>query len=220
MFYMHIQSSICLSLFFFFFFFFFFTLFLSFSLKKSCLHFLSFLRSFQFPYYSHLHLHLFAFTIYSAVHFSLACSDQIDSGAISSIYIYNIISISRSFHPLIAYITSTFSKQVFVNMWTSFIAQVAIIAFAVLPNYAFSADILSTQGFTSCMSDADVDIRKFDVTYDRSVGQVTFDIQGISPETQNITALATIYAYGHQISTTSVDPCEPNNYVEKLCPSM
>lgn len=81
---------------------------------------------------------------------------------------------------------------------------------------AQAADILKTQGFQSCLDNSTIKVNKLDVQYDRSAGEVTFDVAGTSTEKQNVTASLVVTAYGKQVYKKDFDPCSPK--IDQLCP--
>lgn len=99
-----------------------------------------------------------------------------------------------------------------------FFARAAIVLLGLLPTRVLSADVLSTDGYSSCLANSDIQFQRLDATFDRSTGVVNFDVQGTNSKAQNVTGLVTVYAYGHQVYTTDFDPCSPDHYIEQLCP--
>lgn len=87
-----------------------------------------------------------------------------------------------------------------------------------LPVGVFAADIIKTDGFSSCLSDATIQVNNVDVQYDRSTNQVTFDVSGSSSEIQNVTASLSVTAYGAQVYQKDFNPCDADTKVDQLCP--
>ncbi|KAL9580552.1 MAG: hypothetical protein Q9203_006257 [Teloschistes exilis] len=93
-----------------------------------------------------------------------------------------------------------------------------LLAIGTLPVRVFSTDILKTSGFTSCLDDSAIQVTKLNVQYDRSQGNVVFDIAGSSGKIQNVTASLTVTAYGSKVYTKDFNPCDPATAVAQLCP--
>ncbi|KAL8694281.1 MAG: hypothetical protein Q9218_001049 [Villophora microphyllina] len=93
-----------------------------------------------------------------------------------------------------------------------------LLAIGTLPVRVFSTDILKTSGFTSCLDDSAIQVTKLNVQYDRSKGNVVFDVAGTSAKVQNVTASLTVTAYGNKVYNKDFNPCEPATAVAQLCP--
>ncbi|KAK8206181.1 DUF907 domain protein [Phyllosticta capitalensis] len=89
---------------------------------------------------------------------------------------------------------------------------------AALPAAVLAGDTISTNGFSTCMNNASIQVTKMDVTYNRKTNKVDFNVAGESTEQQNVTASIEVSAYGRVVYSKSFDPCDSDNYVEKLCP--
>lgn len=89
---------------------------------------------------------------------------------------------------------------------------------AALPAAVLAGDTISTNGFSTCMNNASIQVTKMDVTYNRKTNKVDFNVAGESTEQQNVTASIEVSAYGKVVYSKSFDPCDSDNYVEKLCP--
>jgi hypothetical protein len=87
-----------------------------------------------------------------------------------------------------------------------------------LPAQVLAADTLSTNGISTCLTGAEIQVQKLDVTYTRSTRVVVFDVAGTNEKQQNVSASLSVYAYGNQIYTKQFDPCSSDNYVKELCP--
>jgi hypothetical protein len=85
-----------------------------------------------------------------------------------------------------------------------------------LPTTILGADVLQTDGFSTCLSNSDINVTKSDVEYDKGSNTVTFDVAGSSAKSQKVKATITVTAYGKQVYQNSFDPCEQN--IELLCP--
>lgn len=78
--------------------------------------------------------------------------------------------------------------------------------------------ILTTTGFTDCGSLPSITIQQLSITYDNDAKTVTFDIEGISTISENVTASLDVTAYGVNAFTNSFSPCDPKTFVNELCP--
>lgn len=87
-----------------------------------------------------------------------------------------------------------------------------------LPVGVLGADILKTSGYSTCLADAEIKVDDVNISYDRSVNKVIFDVAGSSTKVQNVTATLTVTAYGKQVYEKFFDPCEDATKVDQLCP--
>ncbi|EHK49890.1 hypothetical protein TRIATDRAFT_173221, partial [Trichoderma atroviride IMI 206040] len=78
--------------------------------------------------------------------------------------------------------------------------------------------ILTTTGFTDCGSLPSITIQQLSITYDNDAKTVTFDIEGVSTISENVTASLDVTAYGVNAFTNSFSPCDPETFVNELCP--
>ncbi|PFH55983.1 hypothetical protein XA68_17239 [Ophiocordyceps unilateralis] len=83
---------------------------------------------------------------------------------------------------------------------------------------ARAADILKTDGFSSCGSGDTIKVDKVDISYDRDQKKVVFDVAGSSLREQNVTAILDVTAYGNSVYQNSFNPCDSNTFVQRLCP--
>jgi azurin len=90
-------------------------------------------------------------------------------------------------------------------------------ALIVLPS-TWAADILKTEGFTSCMDNAQIKVNKMDIQYDKASNQVTFDVSGTSERQQEVLATLVVSAYGKEVYRKDFDPCDDASKVDQLCP--
>lgn len=95
--------------------------------------------------------------------------------------------------------------------------RLCLAAFGIIP-VALGADILKTNGVTSCSPDAAIKVNNVDIQYDKSNKLVTFDASGTSEKEQNVTASLSVTAYGRSVYTKDFDPCAEDTKVEQLCP--
>jgi len=104
---------------------------------------------------------------------------------------------------------------------------------------ALANQVLTTSGFSTCLSASNITVQKLDITYDNDAKTVTFDVAGTSLTTQNVTAVLNVtgsysskawsfvysmphtnfmLAYGTQVYQNSFNPCDSATYVQQLCP--
>ncbi|TKA83296.1 hypothetical protein B0A55_00777 [Friedmanniomyces simplex] len=87
---------------------------------------------------------------------------------------------------------------------------------SILPVGVLGGNILSTSGFSSCMNNATVQVKNLNVSYDKTSRILTFDVAGTSDIVQNVTANLIVSAYGKQIYTKEVNPCDTG--MAEMCP--
>ena len=83
---------------------------------------------------------------------------------------------------------------------------------------ALAADTLKTEGFSSCMDNAQIKVNRMDIQYDKSSNQVTFDVSGSSDKSQKVVATLVVSAYGKDVYKKEFDPCDEASKVDQLCP--
>ena len=83
---------------------------------------------------------------------------------------------------------------------------------------ASAGDVLSSSGFTSCLTNGTVNVSKANVQFDRSTGVVTFDVAGSSSKEQDVLASLVVTAYGKQVYQKDFNPCDAATKVDQLCP--
>lgn len=83
---------------------------------------------------------------------------------------------------------------------------------------ALAADILKTEGFSSCMDNAQIKVNRMDIEYDKASNLVTFDVSGTSEKEQEVIATLIVTAYGKEVYTKEFDPCDEASKVDQLCP--
>ncbi|KAM0462995.1 hypothetical protein ACHAPV_003120 [Trichoderma viride] len=89
---------------------------------------------------------------------------------------------------------------------------------AMLMTGVMGDQILTTTGFTDCGSLPSITIQQLSITYDNDAKTVTFDIEGVSTVSENVTASLDVTAYGVNAFTNSFSPCDPETFVNELCP--
>jgi ML-like domain len=60
------------------------------------------------------------------------------------------------------------------------------VLFISLPVRVLGGDVLQTNGFTSCGSDADIQVQKMNITYNKATQLVDFDVAGTSNQVQEV----------------------------------
>ena len=100
-------------------------------------------------------------------------------------------------------------------MRTTFTAAAAL----ALCGSALAADIISTDGFSTCSTgDTTINVQKVDISFDKSTNTITFDVAGTSAISQDVTAQLIVQAYGMNVYNSTFDPCAESTKVEQLCP--
>jgi hypothetical protein len=100
----------------------------------------------------------------------------------------------------------------------SVLPAVSLIILGFLPSQILADDILKADGYSLCSQNSDIQVQKFDISYDRASQQVTFDVAGTSNTVQNVTASLIVTAYGNQVYQNTFDPCAAGTKVDQLCP--
>lgn len=89
---------------------------------------------------------------------------------------------------------------------------------ASLPLGVLGGDILKTDGFATCQSDAEITVKNMDITFNKATKKIDFNIAANSAKIQNVTATLTVTAYGKQVYQNKFNPCDADNFVPDLCP--
>ncbi|KAI5807481.1 hypothetical protein DFH27DRAFT_640344 [Peziza echinospora] len=84
------------------------------------------------------------------------------------------------------------------------------------PRPVLGGDILTTDGFSTCLNSDTLKITRMHLKYDRSTNLIEFDVGGISTKTQNVRAILKVMAYGRVIQEKEFDPCAEK--IDMLCP--
>lgn len=103
---------------------------------------------------------------------------------------------------------------------STFKAASSLLFLGLLPSIATAADVIETDGFTTCGGNNDITVTEMYVKFDKSTDVITFNVAGSSNAVQNVTAALTVTAYGETVYTKTFDPCSSDNYVAQLCPGM
>lgn len=95
----------------------------------------------------------------------------------------------------------------------------AVFASLALWRVAVGADVISTNGFSSCSSgDSTITVQNLDISFDRTTNKITFDVAGKSDVEQDVTASLVVQAYGVNVYNQTFDPCAEDTKVDQLCP--
>jgi hypothetical protein len=97
-------------------------------------------------------------------------------------------------------------------------ALTAAALFSCLPAGVFGADVLSTNGFTTCLDDSAIQVNALDVSYNKNSHIITYNVDGESKTAQNVTAKLVVTAYGKEFWSKTFSPCEEG--VKEMCPGM
>ncbi|KAK4982043.1 hypothetical protein LTR66_009515 [Elasticomyces elasticus] len=87
-----------------------------------------------------------------------------------------------------------------------------------LPVRVIGADVLKTDGFSSCSDNPTITVNRMNIQYDKTTNEVTFNVAGSSSQIQNVTANMTVFAYGKPVYNKAFNPCDTDSYVAQLCP--
>ncbi|KAF2240787.1 TRP-domain-containing protein [Trematosphaeria pertusa] len=92
------------------------------------------------------------------------------------------------------------------------------ILLASAPLGALAADVLKTNGYSSCQENSDITVNNLDIEFDRSTKKIKFDVSGTSQKEQKVMATLIVNAYGKEVYRNEFNPCDENTKVPKLCP--
>lgn len=83
-------------------------------------------------------------------------------------------------------------------------------------------DVLSTNGFSTCITDPSIKLQTLNASYNRNTRKITFDVAGSSAEEQKVILNLVVSAYGKDVYTKEINPCEEaaDYNIENMCPSM
>jgi hypothetical protein len=87
-----------------------------------------------------------------------------------------------------------------------------------LPITVLGADVLKTNGFSSCLANGSIQVQKLNIEYNKATNKVVFDVAGTSSKQQNVTASMVVMAYGREVYRNDFNPCEAATFVQQLCP--
>jgi hypothetical protein len=94
----------------------------------------------------------------------------------------------------------------------------SLLLLGIIPTGVFGAQILKTNGFSTCISNPTITVNNVDIEYDRADEKVTFDVSGSSSKSQKVKASLIVTAYGKQVYQKDFDPCADDTKVDQLCP--
>jgi hypothetical protein len=92
------------------------------------------------------------------------------------------------------------------------------LALSALPVGVWSTNILSTDGFSTCGTNSDINVQKMNIQYNQATNKVTFDVAGTSNKEQKVMASLVVTAYGKQVYQKTFNPCDSATEVAQLCP--
>ncbi|KAF2729013.1 TRP-domain-containing protein [Polyplosphaeria fusca] len=102
------------------------------------------------------------------------------------------------------------------STYSAMLAPFLLLASA--PLGALAADILKTNGYSSCQDQSDIKVNNLDIEFDRATKKVKFDVAGESESEQKVMATLIVNAYGKEVYKNEFNPCDDNTKVPKLCP--
>ncbi|KAF2724261.1 TRP-domain-containing protein [Polychaeton citri CBS 116435] len=91
-----------------------------------------------------------------------------------------------------------------------------LLLLSTLPVSVLGGDILSTNGFSSCVDNPDIQVKAMNIQYDRNTRVINFDVAGSSNKAQKVEATLVVSAYGQQVYTKSFNPCDTG--MAEMCP--
>lgn len=94
----------------------------------------------------------------------------------------------------------------------------SLLFLSALPARVLGAQILSTNGYTTCSDNPTIEVTAMNLQYNKDTNEVVFDVAGTSSEEQYVNASIVVTAYGKQVYQKSFQPCDPKTYVAQLCP--
>lgn len=94
------------------------------------------------------------------------------------------------------------------------------ILLASAPLSAMAAEVLKTNGYSSCQENSDIKVNKLDIEFDRSTKKIRFDVSGSSEVEQKVMAVLVVNAYGKEVYRNEFNPCEGATKMDALCPGM
>ncbi|KAF2742695.1 TRP-domain-containing protein [Sporormia fimetaria CBS 119925] len=102
------------------------------------------------------------------------------------------------------------------STYSAMLAPFLLLASA--PLGVLAGDVLKTNGYSSCLADADITVQKLDIEFDRGTKKVTFNVAGSSGKVQKVKAALVVNAYGQEVYRNAFNPCDDGTKVEQLCP--
>lgn len=98
------------------------------------------------------------------------------------------------------------------------LSKVSLFLLATLPGRVLSTQVLSTSGFSTCLSGSNITVQNLDIQYNADTMAVTFNVAGTSATVQNVTAQLNVTAYGISVYQNKFNPCDAATFVQQLCP--
>ncbi|QGA13664.1 hypothetical protein EYB26_001314 [Talaromyces marneffei] len=86
------------------------------------------------------------------------------------------------------------------------------------PAQVLAGNVLKTNGYSLCSTNATIRVNNFNVEYDQNSNNVVFDVSGTSDKVQNVTVSLVVSAYGKQVYEKDFNPCDAGSAVPELCP--
>jgi hypothetical protein len=102
----------------------------------------------------------------------------------------------------------------------SLTSVLSLVILGALPARVLGEQVLSTSGFSSCLTGSAISVNNVDIEYNNDEKTVTFDVSGTSSASMNVTATLDVTAYGISVYSNSFNPCDTATYVAQLCPGM
>jgi len=93
-----------------------------------------------------------------------------------------------------------------------------LLLLATAPLGSLAADILKTNGYSSCQDNSDIKVNKLDMEFDKATKKIKFDVSGSSTKEQKVMAKLIITAYGKEVYQKEFNPCDSSTEVKQLCP--
>ncbi|KAF2012187.1 TRP-domain-containing protein [Aaosphaeria arxii CBS 175.79] len=102
------------------------------------------------------------------------------------------------------------------STYSAMLAPFLLLASA--PLGALAADVLKTNGYSSCQDESDIKVNRLDLEFDRSTKKIKFDVSGSSAKSQKVMAVLVVKAYGKEVYKNEFNPCDDATKMEQLCP--
>jgi hypothetical protein len=74
----------------------------------------------------------------------------------------------------------------------STLSTISLLLLGTLPGKALADQVLTTSGFSTCLTDSNITVQKLDITYNNDAKTVTFDVAGTSEKIMNVTAVLNV----------------------------
>jgi hypothetical protein len=74
----------------------------------------------------------------------------------------------------------------------STLSTISLLFLGALSGKALADQILTTSGFSTCLTNSNITVQKLDITYNNDAKTVTFDVAGTSEKVQNVTAVLNV----------------------------